>query len=60
MWKMFVNTGPVWNICVTNGHGYIPLVVDLSVLSSFMTCHRVCKLINTKGATSGAGTVYPS
>ena len=30
------------------------------VLSSFMTCHRVCNQINTTGATSGAGTAYPS
>ena len=30
------------------------------VLSSFMTYHRVCNYINTTGATSGAGTTYPS
>jgi len=24
-----------------------------------MTYHRVCNSINTMGATSGAGTVYP-
>ena len=30
------------------------------VLSSFMTYHRVCSKSNTLGATSGAGTVYPS
>ena len=29
-----------------------------SVLSSFMTYHRVCKYSNTLGATSGAGTGY--
>ena len=25
-----------------------------------MTYHRVCNYINTTGATSGAGTAYPS
>ena len=30
---------------------------DFSVLSTFMTYHRVC---NTKGVTSGAGTANPS
>jgi hypothetical protein len=30
------------------------------VLSSIMTYHRVCNKINTTGATSGAGTAYPS
>ena len=30
------------------------------VLSSFTTYYRVCKYINTTGATSGAGTAYPS
>ena len=30
------------------------------VLSSFTTYHRVCNSINTTGATSGAGTAYPS
>jgi hypothetical protein len=29
-------------------------------LSSFTTYHWVCNSINTTGATSGAGTVYPS
>jgi hypothetical protein len=32
----------------------------LPVLSSFMTYHRVCNQIDTTGATSGAGTTYPS
>ena len=31
-----------------------------SVLSSSMTYHRVCSYINTTGATSGAGSAYPS
>jgi hypothetical protein len=30
------------------------------VISLFMTYHRVCKKINTTGATSRAGTAYPS
>ena len=30
------------------------------VLSSFMTYHQVCDQINTTGATSRAGTAYPS
>jgi hypothetical protein len=29
-------------------------------LSSFVTYYRVCNHINTTGATSGAGTAYPS
>ena len=29
-------------------------------LSSFMTYHRVCNSNSTTGATSGAGTAYPS
>jgi len=33
---------------------------EFPVLSSFMTYHRVCNQINTTGATSGAGTAYPS
>jgi hypothetical protein len=28
--------------------------------SSFMTYHRVCKWSNITGATSGAGTAFPS
>jgi hypothetical protein len=32
----------------------------LPVLSSFMTYHRICNQIDTTGATSGAGTTYPS
>ena len=31
-----------------------------SVLSLFMTYHRVCNQINTTDATSGAGTAHPS
>ena len=30
------------------------------VLSSFMTYHRICNQSSTLGATSGAGTAYPS
>jgi hypothetical protein len=53
---------PLWNICVTNDHGYVPFVVNTSrsFLSSFMTYHRVCNKINTTGPTSGAGTAYHS
>ena len=32
----------------------------LPILSSFITYHRVCNEINTTGATSRAGTAYPS
>ena len=39
---------------MTTCHKHFP------VISSCMTCHRVCNQINTTGATSGAGTVYPS
>jgi len=30
MWEIFVNTGSLWNICVTNDHGYVPLVAKTS------------------------------
>ena len=30
------------------------------VLSSIMTCHRICNNSDTTGVTSGTGTVYPS
>jgi hypothetical protein len=40
----------LWDTC----HKHLP------VLSSFITYHRVCNKINTTGATSGAGTAYPS
>ena len=40
-------------------YGYVPFLVNTS-RSSFMICHRVCNYINTTGATSGAGTAYPS
>jgi hypothetical protein len=30
-----------------------------TVLSSFMTYHRVCSMRNAKGATSRPGTAYP-
>ena len=33
---------------------------DFPVLSSFMTYHWLCIYNNTMGATSGAGTAYPS
>ena len=39
---------------MTTCHKHFP------VISSCMTCHRVCNQINTTGATSGAVTVYPS
>ena len=32
----------------------------VSVLSSFMTYHRVCNYVSTTDATSGTGTAYPS
>jgi hypothetical protein len=32
-----------YGVCVTNDHGYVPLVIKhFPVLSSFMTYHRVC------------------
>ena len=47
-----------WNICVTNYHGLCPTYgKHVQLLSSFMAYHQVCY---TTGATSGAGTVYPS
>ena len=48
-----------WNICVTIDRGYVPRK-HFPVLSSFMSYHRICKQINTTGATNGAGTAYPS
>ena len=35
-------------------------IISDGVLSSFTTYYRVCNYINTTGATSGAGTDYPS
>ena len=35
-------------------------MVNLPVLSLFMTYHRVCNWINMTGVTSGAGTTYPA
>jgi hypothetical protein len=35
-------------------------MLHFAVPSSFMTCHRACSYSNTTGATSGAGTFYPS
>ena len=49
------------NICVTNDHGYVPLVVSTpqSVpFSSLITYHRVCNKNNTMGAIQRAGTTY--
>ena len=43
-----------WPRICSTCHKYSP------VLSSFMTYHRVCKYINTTGATSDAGTAYRS
>ena len=50
------------NIYVTNDHEYVPLVVNTSRSSphSLLQYYRVCKQINTTGATSGAGTAYCS
>ena len=42
------------NICLTNDNGFVPFVV----ISSFMTCYRVCTNGNTTGATDGEGTSY--
>jgi hypothetical protein len=51
---------PLWNICVANDHGYIPLTCKhFPVISSFLTCRRLFNYINTTGATSGVGTAYP-
>ena len=44
------------NICLTNDNGIFPFVL----ISSFMTCYRVCTNGNTTGATDGEGTSYPS
>ena len=43
-----------------NEHGYVPLVVNTRVLSSFMNYHRVFNYINTTSASSGAGTTHSS
>jgi hypothetical protein len=52
---------PLWNNCVTNDNGYVPLVLSTSrsfphswLITGFVTTH------NTTGATSGAGTAYSS
>ena len=39
---------PLRNICVSNGHGYVPFVViTINVMSSFMVYHMICKKSNT-------------
>ena len=50
---------PLRNICVTNNEGYVVLIKTRSVLSSFMTYHRVCNRSTATGDTSGAETYYP-
>ena len=51
---------PLWNICVTNDHGYVPLVVNTSRSFPHSWHHLVCNYIDTTGVTSGAGTAYHS
>jgi hypothetical protein len=34
--------------------------IYVSQMTSFMVYHRVCSMNSTTGATSGAGTAYPS
>ena len=54
-------TNMLWNICVTNDHGYVPNCrKHLPVLSSLMTYHRVCNQNNLTGATSGSTSADPS
>ena len=43
-----------------NQHGYVPLVVNTRVLSSFMNYHRIFNYINTTNASCGAGTTHSS
>ena len=50
---------PLRNICVTNNQGYVVLIKTRSVLSSFMTYHRVCNRSTATGDTSGTETDYP-
>jgi hypothetical protein len=53
---------PLWNICVTNDHGYVPFVSTswffphLWLITECVTRFT----IYTSGASSGAGTAYPS
>jgi hypothetical protein len=47
------------NISVTN-RIYSTCHKYFSVISLFMTHHRVCSKSNTTGDTNGAGTAYPS
>ena len=61
-WSLLVKLkSPLWNICVTNYHGYVPLFVNTSrsfprsrLISGFVT--RLTRM----GGTSGARTAYPS
>jgi hypothetical protein len=39
---------------------YVAFIYHISVLFSFVTYHRICRKSITTGATSGAGTAYPS
>jgi hypothetical protein len=47
---------------VTDDHGYVPFSRShyLVLRSSSMSYHRICNKRKTTGATSGAGTAYPS
>ena len=47
----------IWNICATNDHGYVPLVVNTS--RSFPHS-QLCNQISTTCATNIVGTAYPS
>ena len=52
---------PLWNICVTNDHGYVPLVANTfrSFPLSWLITGFVTRLTR-QVFTSGAGTAYPS
>ena len=52
----------VRNICATYDYGYVPFVIIRIywILSSSMLYRCVCNKSNTMGATSEAGTTYPS
>jgi len=48
--------------CSLSGNNPCTSLLVIKDISANVTCsyHRVCNYINTTGATSGAGTAYPS
>ena len=48
----------LWNVCVTDDHGYVPCVIV--TIPSFFPCHQFLNMntMYTMDATSEAGTTW--